>query len=450
MLAVLPLLIALIPNLQDPTDPVVARFDYPGGGTGTVTRNEVAREVAQRQRHTEDGERAIKLLVDRHLVALEADRAKLMPTAAEIDQRIDEISAVLSSQGSTLDDFLKAKRMSRERFGVEFMRLQIAHERLVVTSLELKSRDEVTPDLLELWLVEARGRHTIVDDPTKLPADTVVQVDDRRFHLEELGLVLLPNVAEEERAKFIRRVVLRELLQREADSAGIKVTQADTRAEIERRRERIESDPRYRGIGYEEWLRTTQGMTIDELARSPQMVATVQQARLVETRFSTEELAKRLSDDRAAVLRRHGERRKVAIVLLRAVERPNEVIRRDFAAALEEASALRTRIVAGKETFQRIAQINSEDPYSKVRGGELGEFASGSEELPAAILEAAFALPLFGVSEPIRVGQGVLLVRVNGIEPAPGDAELIERMREEAGQEFLARQLDAAKIEILN
>lgn len=441
-------LLALWPLLQDPADPVVARFRLPDGKPAVVTVSQLAREVAVRHRRTPRGEEAVKFLVDLELVSVEARAAGVDPSPAELDRRVEQIGAELAAQGITLAAFLESKRMSVEDFKERYLALEIAHRRLVMRALELADPSEVTPELLQLWLEEARVRHTVITDEAELPDGIVAIVDKRRFDLVDLGRALLPNVPDEEREKYVRRIVLRDLLQWEADRAGIVVTQEDTRAEIERRRERIEGDPRYRGISYADWLRTTQGMTVDELARSDHMVATVQQQRLVDAEFSQEDLENKLREERESVLRRHGEKRELSIILLRAVEEPNQIVTRTFAEAREELERVRRMLDEG-QSFRRLAQIHSDDPYSKVRGGALGQFARAASELPEDVLATAFAMEPLEVSEPIRVPQGMVLVRVTKVIPPPDDDALVEALREEVAQDYLAQRLEAAGIEIV-
>jgi parvulin-like peptidyl-prolyl isomerase len=429
-------------------DAVVARFRFPDGKAGAVTRSQLAREVGERHRRGEHGQEALQVLVDRELVAVEARDAGIEPSQADVAACIDGIEAQLNATGATLAEFLVAKRMDRAQFEQKFIRFQVAHQRLVMKALDLRDPAEVTPELQRLWLEEARGRHKVVVDEAELSPAIVAQVDARRFDLADLGAELLPNVPLEERNKMVRRIVLRELLQRRAEQAGIRVTEEDTRAEIAERRKKIESDPRYGGIRYDDWLRSTQGMTVDELARSAQLVATVQLERLAAITHPPEELARRLREDRTAVLRAHGEKRAVSIVLIRGVDEPNAIVKRTFDAAREEALRVRGLLDEG-QSFLRIAQIHSEDPYSKVRGGDLGLFARGSDEIPDAVLDAAFSLPVLQVSEPVRVPLGYCLVRVAKVVPAPDDDALLDAMREDMAQRDLAGMLDAASIEVI-
>ena len=83
--------------------------------------------------------------------------------------------------------------------------------------------------------------------------------------------------------------------------------------------------------------------------------------------------------------------------------------------AQEEAAGLRARILAG-EDFAMLARRHSGD-RSAAKGGDLGYLHRGM--LPEAIQAGVIdALPLAQVSEPIRVLEGIALLRVDDRKPA--------------------------------
>ncbi len=80
-----------------------------------------------------------------------------------------------------------------------------------------------------------------------------------------------------------------------------------------------------------------------------------------------------------------------------------------YAGSLEEAGALRERLLAG-ETFEELAKEVFRDPGLRETGGFLGTFSF--DEMDAALEDAAFTLEVGEVSEPIRTAQGYSVVRV--------------------------------------
>lgn len=88
------------------------------------------------------------------------------------------------------------------------------------------------------------------------------------------------------------------------------------------------------------------------------------------------------------------------------------------AAAQAEAKALRARLEGGAD-FAQVAKAESDDPVTAPRGGDLGSFAPGrlGPEVDA-VLES---LPLDTVSQPLDVGDGYVLVRLDNREFLPNE-----------------------------
>lgn len=81
----------------------------------------------------------------------------------------------------------------------------------------------------------------------------------------------------------------------------------------------------------------------------------------------------------------------------------------DSAAALARARQVRAEIVGGAP-FAEVAQRESSDSVSAVRGGDLGEWTRGS--MDPAFDKAAFSLPLKTVSEPVLSAFGYHLIEM--------------------------------------
>jgi parvulin-like peptidyl-prolyl isomerase len=99
-----------------------------------------------------------------------------------------------------------------------------------------------------------------------------------------------------------------------------------------------------------------------------------------------------------------------------------------------------------KDAFDVVAHIESDDPGSKVRGGDLGWFQRHTKNLPEQALAAAFALPAGAVSEPIRGADGGYLVKVLEIEPDLGDQQLLDRLGSGYAAELPAQVLEQADL----
>ena len=111
---------------------------------------------------------------------------------------------------------------------------------------------------------------------------------------------------------------------------------------------------------------------------------------------------------------------------------------------------LREQIVLGKLTFPNAAKQFSQAP-SREEGGDVGRFGYRGK-LPAPVAQAAFALKVNDISEPIISTFGVHLIQVT--ERHPGDLSLedvrpqiVECLADQLWQTTIARERATAKIE---
>ena len=81
-----------------------------------------------------------------------------------------------------------------------------------------------------------------------------------------------------------------------------------------------------------------------------------------------------------------------------------------FARTRAEADALYDRLRRGA-SFEELARESFETPALRDTGGSLGAF--GWDEMDAAFEDAAFALPVGGISKPVRTAQGWSIIRLD-------------------------------------
>jgi len=83
------------------------------------------------------------------------------------------------------------------------------------------------------------------------------------------------------------------------------------------------------------------------------------------------------------------------------------------AEALAKAQDLRKQILAGAD-FATLAKAESDDVGSGAKGGDLGEFKHG--QMVPAFDQAAFALPVGQVSEPVKTQFGYHIIKITSRE----------------------------------
>lgn len=428
----------------------VARYTS-AQGERIVTRGDVALEMAFHLRRKDDGRAACAQLVKSELVRRAAKKAGVWPTKEAVQQRWSELKAQLKAAGRDIDkepSFVN----TGEQVLLDYLAIDLAHEQIVRRELSLGADEEVSPAMLELWVKEAREREKIVDDPDQLPLGTAAKIGEDGLPLIALGMLLLRSSDRDELDKFVRQVVALDGIEQAARDHGVEATPEDLQRELELRRTMADKDPRYGGLSFEQLLRA-QGLTPEWLAQSRVFRAQTLQKKLIAKLNPRQQLLARLASNREEELMRFGPRRNLAILFVRALEEPNALVKKDFKKAEEQLAAAKKRLET--EPFANVARIESEDPGTKMRGGDCGWVARKGRDLPEPVLAAAWQLAQGGVSDVVRASDGCYVVKVLGIEPDLDDDAIITRMRESLVEEFTKdlmkradiRRADGAKLD---
>jgi hypothetical protein len=439
-----PLLLLSLPlPTQEPGD-VLARFVL-DGRPATVTRTDVALEMAFHLQRRDRGQQACSMLVDATLTRQAAVERKVVLTDAEVRAFWEELKGQLRAAGQRPEDFPAFRNSSMQQW-LDYLALQPTQERLVRKDLGLRDDEAVSPDMLRLWMQEERKKRNVVTDPDSLPVGTCARVGNVDLPLVDVGFLLLRTSEDDERDKFVRQVVYLRAIDAVAAKEGVKIDDADLDAAVAERRADAARDPRYQGITFKQILEA-EGLTVDALRQLRVFRAQVLLDKLAERLFPDAELTAEIERDRQAVLDLVGPRRRLGVVFVRALDEPNEIVRLTFDEAKKQLEGVRTRLEV--EDFATVARIESEDPATRPQGGDAGWHRRASERLPAPVLAAAWTLEAGAVSPPVRTDEGWWLVKVSEIDPAPGDAQLVERLRSFRAQEFGRQLLEHADIEMV-
>ncbi|MBL8737241.1 MAG: peptidylprolyl isomerase [Planctomycetes bacterium] len=429
---------------QEPGD-VVATYQLLGE-PAQVTRTDVALDLAFHLRRRERGRQGVEMLLQSELTRRAANKAHLMPTEAEVRVFWAELQRQLRAAGREPDEFA-AVRNTSERQWLEDLSLQMAQERLVRRELDLRPDEKVGGDMLKLWMQEQTRKAKVQSDPDQLPPGTALRLEDHDVPMVELGMLLLRTSEDDERNVAVHRVAYLNTLDALCRREQVALQPADLDRAIEQRRKQAEQDARFRGASFESVLQA-EGLTTAALRESRVFRGHVLLELLAQKRFPDATLAEELVRDRAAVLERVGPRRRLSVVFLNAMEVPNELVKRDFAAAMERMAVLKQTLA--NETFANVAALASEHAPTRKKGGDLGWHRRSGNQLPTVVAEAAFTLPAGGVSEPLRGEDGVYLIKVVEIEPEPTDAVLLQRLRELRARELGNQLIQDAKVQLVD
>lgn len=425
-------------------DEVLASYQLDGQEM-TVSRADVALEMAFHLRRRDRGREACDMIVDSMMTRAEAATQGVTPSRADAEAFWETLKEQLRAGGHDPDTYAAVRNTSLDQW-LEDLKVQIAQERLVRKELGLPASERVSGDMIKLWVGEARKRHRIETDPEKLPVGTAARMDGASVPLIDLGLLLLRTSEDFERDRFIRQVVYLESIEKMAADLSLKIREHDLDRAVEARRAQAKADPRFAQVKFEELLKA-EGLSVASLRELRTFRSQILLDQLVLANFSDAALQQELQQKRDEVLGLVGPRRRVGMIYVRALETPNAIVQRSFSQAKEHLLKVRERIAT--DGFAATASIESEHGASKRKGGDVGWHTAASKQLPELIAQAAFALGTAEVSMPLQDENGCYLVTVLDKEPTPDDAQLVERLRVLRGQQFSERILAGAQVQIV-
>ena len=439
-------LFCCLPNAQDPAGgQVVARFRN-NGQEATVTATDLALEMAFHLRRKDEGRAACEQLVGARLVKLAAEQQHL--TASDEEARNEWLELQRQLRGAGRSPKTKPiVRNSSEAELLAYFSVPVLLRKLVRAELAMKPSENVGGEMMQLWLQEARKQRQVVDDPELLPIGTAARIGTEPVSMLDLGLLLLRTSSEEQRDHFVRQVVVLQATESLALQLKLSVTPEELQRQLELRREDAAADPRFQGLAFEQLLKA-QGVTSAWLLQSRVFRAQALQQKIVQHNHPAALLQAELQEHRDSVIDRVGPRRRLGVIFARALDEPNALVPRNFEAAVAHLQKAKARL--DKDPFDFVAAVESDDPATKARGGDLGWFQRSDSSLPANVISAAFAMQKDRVSEPLRGRDGCYLVKVLAIDPEFSDAQLLSRLRERYVLEVTPQILASAEIRHLD
>lgn len=141
--------------------------------------------------------------------------------------------------------------------------------------------------------------------------------------------------------------------------------------------------------------------------------------------------------------------RQILVAVNPPAEATAEQIEAAFADALPVAQELVAQLRAGAD-FATLAAARSDDPGSRENGGDIGSFdrngfADNGATYPPELVEAAFALPVNQISDPIRTQFGWHILEVTS-QTIPTKEDQLRRARTEAFDRWIAEQRASANV----
>jgi hypothetical protein len=385
----------------------------------------------------------------------DAERRHLVVSPAQLDQRYAILdNRARQEQRRGLDTILAEQGVPLERFR-EGLEAALLLEQMVRDDFDLGGDAEPPEDKLEVWLQDRMARAKVVR--TELPPHLMAIVDGVEVTLEEYGERLLLGMGKNSPTRrgvetaFLEAHAVRQY----AEARGIVVDAEIIDAEIEARERKMRERPGMADVELEDVLAET-GSTIDQLRRSLRFTTRLRLERLVdEIAFPGADLWLFYRSHRESFDRLYGEQVDLAAIFKKAGQPSAEqagFVPRTFDEAMQELEELKARIESGTFGFEAAARSRSDDAFSGQRGGRLGVIGPatpGRGALAAQVLAArrAGVLPESGLLGPLRMEDGVYLVKSLGFVPGRDFQSLLPEIRKHAMNELLRAIAAAAVVE---
>ena len=140
MFAIATLTLLCLAAPQDPTE-ILATFTL-NGKPATITRTDIALEMAFHLRRDERGRQGCEMLVDALITRNEATRQNVMPTRQDAQAFWEQLKDQLIKAGRNPQEFAAVRNTDEEQW-LQDLSVQIAQERLVRKELGLSKNDKV-------------------------------------------------------------------------------------------------------------------------------------------------------------------------------------------------------------------------------------------------------------------------------------------------------------------
>ena len=447
---------------QEPAsdEAVVGRELAARAGGETLGFDELDALLLDRHGRSQEGREALLHLLKSEVLASLEKSHRLQIAPARIEARWKELDEEARANGDAggVEAMLRRSGVEPDVFR-RFLRLSIVQETLARRALGIPEDRPVSGEQQEMWLegvLAERGTEEL--DPARSNG-LLLRSGDVEISRTEFGAHLRTQAdAPDVRDACYQLLLLKKMQARLPDISSDAVGRA-VDEEVERRKREAESDPRYKGLPFEQLL-GAQGMSIDTLRRDPS-VRIASLARLwVARHFDDTRLREVYLTERERYDSLFGEALELSALILRAGRVKNELVPRTF----EEADTVLRSLAAeirSRADFERLARTRSEDPDSRERAGLLGYLTRADPRVPAPMRAAAFAAldsgkftpgataddPRARLVGPVQTLVGSALIWIGDRRPAPTWDMMAVHVRSEQRREFVEQLLRPEEVE---
>ncbi len=241
--------------------------------------------------------------------------------------------------------------------------------------------------------------------------DQVASVNGTEISKDELYAEMLKASGNE----TLDLMISDEIIRQETEKEGIDVTDEEIAAEI------AVYEEQYGGADQLEAALAESGMTIEDLEEEVKTYVQIEKLIGPNIEITDEQITAYFEENKESL----GQSAKVEASHI-------------LTATKEEAEELKAQLEDGGD-FAELAKEHSTDTASAENGGQLGTFGTG--EMAPEFEEAAFAMDVDGISEPVETEFGFHIIKVT--DKTEAEEATLENSKEQIKEQLFEEQLNS-------
>lgn len=241
--------------------------------------------------------------------------------------------------------------------------------------------------------------------------DQVASVNGTEISKDELYAEMLKASGNE----TLDLMISDEIIRQETEKEGIEVTDEEIAAEI------TVYEEQYGGADQLEAALAESGMTIEDLEEEVKTYVQIEKLIGPDIEITDEQITAYFEENKESL----GQSAKVEASHI-------------LTATKEEAEELKAQLEDGAD-FAELAKEHSTDTASAENGGQLGTFGTG--EMAPEFEEAAFAMDVDGISEPVETEFGFHIIKVT--DKTEAEEATLENSKEQIEEQLFEEQLNS-------
>lgn len=403
----------------------------------------------------QSGKSALRGLLELGAIEHFAEERGLVVTQVQLNERWAELEQQVVDSGEARDmaEYLLKNHVDRVTFR-RYLSLGIAHEEMVRQDLEMPAGAKVPGETQKLWLEEkmtALGYEPMLH-PWK--DGLVARMGPVEITRAQLAEELRSKLPDEDLADAAYELLLEQRLRARMPDLASEAMEAAVDAEVQRRRDSVARNARYKGAEYETLL-AAQGLSIQSVRHDPAVRAAALSHLWINRTHDDAALRKVYEAERSSFDGQFGAGVEAYVCLLHASDADTPLIPRTFAEADARLREL-AKDVRDLATFQERVVPVSDDKGTREAKGLLGLITSGRRGVPEPIRKAIFVL-LDAESDdvsgrilgPIKLNSGMVLVCLGERQAAPTWSSMSFKVHTELRRRYLSEVLPRGRVTTL-